>query len=54
MTRREQVMRRNKTSNIGYGFYSSDFYFGDDFEKLDLLKNKIGRKGRYLKPGRPD
>jgi hypothetical protein len=53
VARREQVVRRNETSNIGCGFYSSDFYFGDDFEKLDLLKDKVGRKGRCLKPGRP-
>jgi hypothetical protein len=53
MARREQVIKRNKILNIGYGFYSLDFYFGDNFKKLDLLKDKVRRKSRYLKLRRP-
>jgi hypothetical protein len=49
---REQVMKRNESSNIGCGFYSKDFQFGDDHEKLNFLREEVGRKGRCLKPGR--
>jgi hypothetical protein len=48
----EQVLQRNESSNIGCGFFSKDFYFGDDLEKLHYLQEEVGRRGRCMKEGR--
>jgi len=49
-----QVKYRNETSNIGCGFWSGDFRWNGDNEKLAYLREEVGRKGRCLKPGRED
>ncbi|GAM84226.1 hypothetical protein ANO11243_022200 [Dothideomycetidae sp. 11243] len=49
-----QVRYRNETSNIGCGFWSKDFHWDGDMERLAFLKEEVGRKGRCLKPGRKD
>ena len=48
----EQVKYRLETSNIGCGFFSGDFYFDGDQQKLAYLREEVGRKGRCLKNGR--
>ena len=48
----EQTMYRLETSNIGCGFWSGDFYYDNQPEKLDWLREEVGRKGKCLKPGR--
>jgi len=48
----EQVKYRLETSNIGCGFFSGDFYFNGDVQKLEYLREEVGRKGRCLKNGR--
>ena len=50
----EQVRYRKETSNIGCGFWGSDFHWEGDFERLAYLREEVGRKGRCLKPGRLD
>lgn len=45
----EQVKLRMETSNIGCGFFSGEFYYDGDEEKLEYLKREVGRKGRCLK-----
>ena len=47
-----QVRYRNETSNINCGFWSQDFRFDGDDERLAYLREEVGRKGRCLKPGR--
>lgn len=47
-----QVEWRNETSNIGCGFWSKDFRWDGDMERLAFLREEVGRKGRCLKPGR--
>ena len=47
----EQVEFRHETSNIGCGFYSGDFYY-DNEQRLNYLREEVGRKGRCLKKGR--
>lgn len=46
-----QSKQRNETSNIDCGFWSGDFLF-DDEERLQMLREEVGVKGRCLKPGR--
>ncbi|KAF1808864.1 hypothetical protein P152DRAFT_404563 [Eremomyces bilateralis CBS 781.70] len=48
----EQTMERGETSNIGCGFWSGDFDFDEDFERLGYLRKEVAGKGRCLKPGR--
>lgn len=48
----EQVMQRRESSNIGCGFFSKDFYYGDDLTKMEYLREEVGRRGRCLKEGR--
>lgn len=48
----EQVKYRKETSNIGCGFFSGEFYYDGEPEKLDYLRDEVGRKGRCLKKGR--
>ncbi|KAK8219644.1 hypothetical protein M8818_000618 [Zalaria obscura] len=48
----EQVRYRNETANIGCGFWSKDFAWGEDLERLEYLREEVGRKGRCLKEGR--
>ncbi|KAF2862114.1 glycosyltransferase family 25 protein [Piedraia hortae CBS 480.64] len=51
----EQTHFRKETSNIQCGFSDGSFYFGTDNDRLELLKEQIGRKNRCLKMGRdPD
>ncbi|EKG17971.1 hypothetical protein MPH_04779 [Macrophomina phaseolina MS6] len=47
----DQCKARGETSNIECGFWSGDFEF-DNEEKLQLLREEVGRKGRCLKPNR--
>ncbi|KAF2153002.1 glycosyltransferase family 25 protein [Myriangium duriaei CBS 260.36] len=49
-----QVRYRNETSNIGCGFWSKDFRWKGDMQRLAYLREEVGRKGRCLKPGRMD
>jgi len=49
-----QTLERNESSNIGCGFWSGAFDFGDDQNRLEMLKEEVGRKGHCLKPGRTD
>jgi len=49
-----QVLYRNETSNINCGFWSQDFRWHGDKQKLQYLREEVGRKGRCLKPGRED
>ncbi|KAF2088278.1 glycosyltransferase family 25 protein [Saccharata proteae CBS 121410] len=46
-----QVQNRKESSNIGCGFWSGEFDFDSD-ERLNMLREEVGRKGRCLKPGR--
>ena len=48
----EQVMWRKETSNIGCGFWSGQFYYDAEPEKLEILREEVGRKGRCIKDGR--
>ncbi|KAK3719988.1 hypothetical protein LTR37_004111 [Vermiconidia calcicola] len=48
----EQVYYRKETSNIGCGFWSGEFYFDGKPEKLEVLREEVGRKGRCIKDGR--
>jgi hypothetical protein len=48
----EQVMYRKETSNIGCGFWSGEFYYEFEPEKLENLREEVGRKGRCMKEGR--
>ncbi|KAL1631767.1 hypothetical protein SLS56_004286 [Neofusicoccum ribis] len=47
----EQSKERQETSNIECGFWSGDFQF-DSEERLQMLREEVGRKGRCLKPSR--
>ncbi|KAF2143491.1 glycosyltransferase family 25 protein [Aplosporella prunicola CBS 121167] len=47
----DQTRERNETSNVACGFWSGDFAF-DSAERLEVLREEVGRKGRCLKPGR--
>lgn len=48
-----QVIYRNETTNIGCGFWSGAFAFDDgDTQRLQLLQEEVGRKGKCLKEGR--
>jgi len=49
-----QVLYRNETSNINCGFWSQDFRWYGDKERLKYLREEVGRKGRCLKSGRED
>ena len=48
----DQVLYRGETSNIGCGFWSGEFYYDDEPEKLEILREEVGRKGRCIKEGR--
>ncbi|KAK5136705.1 hypothetical protein LTR08_002358 [Meristemomyces frigidus] len=48
----EQVRYRKETSNIGCGFFDGSFYYNGDEERLDYLREEVGRKGRCLKTPR--
>ena len=48
----EQVWYRRETSNIGCGFWSGEFYYDGEPEKLEVLREEVGRKGRCMKVGR--
>lgn len=48
----EQVQYRKETSNINCGFWSGDFYYDAEPEKLEILREEVGRKGRCMKSGR--
>ena len=48
----EQVWYRKETSNIGCGFWSGEFYYDGAPEKLETLREEVGRKGRCMKSGR--
>ena len=48
----EQVFWRWETSNIGCGFWSGHFYYDSAPERLDTLREEVGRKGRCMKQGR--
>ena len=50
----DQVHFRNETSNIGCGFWSGDFRWDGDVERLAFLREEVGRKGKCLKPGRAE
>lgn len=45
----EQVWYRRETSNIGCGFWSGEFYYDGEPEKLEVLRQEVGRKGRCMK-----
>ncbi|KAF9639324.1 hypothetical protein BFW01_g11130 [Lasiodiplodia theobromae] len=47
----EQCKQRKETSNIDCGFWSEDFLF-DSEERLQMLREDVGRQGKCLKPGR--
>ena len=48
-----QIAIRNETSNIGCGFWSGDFSYGDgDDKRLAFLQEEVGRQGKCLKNGR--
>ncbi|KAF1966326.1 hypothetical protein BU23DRAFT_560338 [Bimuria novae-zelandiae CBS 107.79] len=47
-----QAVFRNETTNIACGFWSGAFAFDDgDDQRLDFLREEVGRKGRCLKHG---
>jgi hypothetical protein len=48
----KQTYWRGETSNIGCGFWSRDFSWNGDKQKLKRLREQVGRKGQCLKPGR--
>ncbi|TKX27217.1 hypothetical protein C1H76_0511 [Elsinoe australis] len=48
----QQIYYRNETSNIGCGFWSGDFSWDGNLERLTFLQEEVGRRGRCLKPGR--
>jgi hypothetical protein len=48
----EQTKYRMETSNIGCGFFDGSFYYGEDADRLDWLREEVGRKGKCLKPNR--
>ena len=48
----EQLYWRMETSNIGCGFWSGEFYYDGEPEKLEILREEVGRKGRCMKEGR--
>lgn len=48
----EQMEMRGETPNIGCGFWSGDFDFGEDMERLAYLRQEVGRKGQCLKEWR--
>ena len=50
----EQVRYRHETSNIGCGYWSGEFYYDGIPEKLEYLREEVGRKGRCLKKGRDE
>ncbi|KAI5367245.1 hypothetical protein Slin15195_G023730 [Septoria linicola] len=45
----EQAKFRGETSNINCGFWSGEFYFEGDEQKLRHLRQKVGREGQCLK-----
>lgn len=46
----QQVAQRRETTNIECGFWSGDFAFAEgDTEKLEYLREHVGRKGECLK-----
>jgi hypothetical protein len=48
-----QAVLRNETTNIECGFWSGGFAFDEgDEERLRVLREEVGRKGRCLKDGR--
>jgi len=48
----EQTQWRMETSNIGCGFFDGSFYYDGDLDRLALLRDQVGTKGRCLKHGR--
>lgn len=48
----KQTYWRGETSNIGCGFWSRDFNWDGDQDKLKYLREEVSRKGQCLKPGR--
>lgn len=48
-----QSRRRKETSNIECGFWSGEFQFEDE-NRLEMLREEVGRKGKCLKPWRND
>lgn len=48
-----QAILRNETTNIDCGFWSGAFAFEEgDTERLEFLREQVGREGRCLKKGR--
>lgn len=47
----EQSRNRKETSNIDCGFWSGDFDFQDE-QRLEMLREEVGRQGKCLKPDR--
>ncbi|KAK7186139.1 hypothetical protein DPSP01_000791 [Paraphaeosphaeria sporulosa] len=48
-----QTILRNETTNIGCGFWSGAFAFKNgDTERLEFLREHVGREGKCLKEGR--
>lgn len=48
-----QTIWRNETTNIGCGFWSGAFAFKDgDLERLEFLREQVGREAKCLKEGR--
>jgi len=50
----DQVKYRNETSNIGCGFWSQDFRWNGDVQRLAYLREEVTKNGRCLKPGRDE
>ncbi|EOD44296.1 glycosyltransferase family 25 protein [Neofusicoccum parvum] len=49
----DQMQMRGETTNIDCGFWSGSFDFkDDDVNRLNWLRQEVGRKGRCIKPGR--
>lgn len=45
----EQAKYRGETSNINCGFWSGDFYYDGDKDRLKELQQKVGKEGQCLK-----
>jgi len=52
---KDQIRDRGETPNISCGFWDGSFSFDDeDSDRLNWLRQEVGRKGRCLKPGRDE
>jgi hypothetical protein len=48
----DQIEERRETPNIDCGFWNGAFSFGDDMDRLEWLREEVGRKGQCLKDER--